>query len=145
MTQLKQPYTRSGLIIASGAFVVSLFTAVYISRAEMLPPRVVAHTSIFGGGEAQKRGAKVFSDTGCAHCHGPNGIGGGRGPDLGDVGHRLKKDQIRLQIEHGGNIMPAYATILNGDQISDLVAYLSTHRDRSHHVSPTTPPPVQIE
>ena len=89
------------------------------------------HLSLFGGAAARKRGAEDFAQHGCAHCHGENGIGGGKGPDLRDVGDKLSKSQIRFQIEHGGMSMPAYGSILGTKQVNDLVDYLRAHRDRT--------------
>lgn len=105
------------------------------SAGELAPPTVGVQLMLFGQGAARARGAKIFADSGCAHCHGENGIGGGRGPDLRDVGDHLKRVQIREQIEHGGMIMPGYGKILSSGQINDLVAYLRAHRDRAHPVN----------
>lgn len=94
----------------------------------------------------KQRGAELFATHGCAHCHGPAGVGGGKGPDLQLVRKRLTKDQITQQIHDGGLSMPAFKDTLTDPQIQDLVAYLRAKRKfvnvpAAPHVAPpaTTP------
>jgi mono/diheme cytochrome c family protein len=77
---------------------------------------------------AKQRGAELFATHGCAHCHGPAGVGGGKGPDLQLVRKRLNADQITHQIHDGGLEMPAFKDTLTDPQIQDLVAYLRAKR-----------------
>jgi mono/diheme cytochrome c family protein len=86
------------------------------------PPSVIASSN------AKQRGAELFATHGCAHCHGPSGVGGGKGPDLQLVRKRMNKDRITLQIHNGGLMMPAFANSLTDPQIKDLVAYLRAKR-----------------
>jgi ubiquinol-cytochrome c reductase cytochrome b subunit len=79
-------------------------------------------------GAAYQRGSVTFAEYGCARCHGKNGMGGHRGPNLSDVGDHLTGARIHAQIENGGKTMPAYAKILDRKQVDDLVEYLSAHR-----------------
>jgi mono/diheme cytochrome c family protein len=81
---------------------------------------------------AFERGAAVFAKYGCARCHGKEGMGGGHGPNLRDVGDHLNPEKIRKQIENGGEHMPAYSTILKSGQVDDVVQYLSAHREPTH-------------
>lgn len=78
--------------------------------------------------KAKDRGAELFATHGCAHCHGPAGVGGIKGPDLQLVRKRLKKKQIRHQIHDGGKSMPEYGDMLTSPQINDLLAYLRAKR-----------------
>lgn len=80
------------------------------------------------GSAARERGAEMFATRGCAHCHGPDGVGGKKGPSLSDVGKRLKPRAIATQIYHGGKEMPEFGDLLTKAEISDLVAYLKTKR-----------------
>jgi mono/diheme cytochrome c family protein len=80
--------------------------------------------------EQRARGAKVFADNGCAHCHTIRRQGGDKGPDLSGVGRRLKEDQIRTQILKGGQTMPPFADVLQKSETEDLVAYLRSLRDK---------------
>ncbi|HTD96882.1 MAG TPA: cytochrome c [Edaphobacter sp.] len=80
--------------------------------------------------EQRIRGAAVFAGNGCTHCHTINHNGGTIGPNLSDVGQRLKEDQIRAQILHGSHQMPAFAEILQKAETDDLVAYLRSCRDK---------------
>ncbi|MGC9198683.1 MAG: c-type cytochrome [Acidobacteriaceae bacterium] len=77
---------------------------------------------------AKGRGAELFAQRGCAHCHGPAGVGGGTGPDLQLVRKRMTKQQMRTQIDNGGMTMPAFGKVLTAHQINDLIAYLRARR-----------------
>jgi mono/diheme cytochrome c family protein len=85
----------------------------------------------FASSAAKRRGAAVYADTDCRHCHTIRRDGGGtKGPDLSGVGRLLSKDQIRTQILHGGHQMPPFADILHKSEVDDLVAYLHSCRDK---------------
>jgi mono/diheme cytochrome c family protein len=77
---------------------------------------------------ARERGAELFAARGCAHCHGPDGVGGKKGPSLSDVGKRMKPSAMMTQIQHGGKEMPEFGDLLTKGEISDLVAYLKAKR-----------------
>jgi mono/diheme cytochrome c family protein len=79
---------------------------------------------------AKRRGATVFADNGCHHCHSIRHDGGSKGPDLSGVGRSLSKTQIRTQILQGGHQMPSFADILQKSEVDDLVAYLHSCRDK---------------
>src|SRR5882757_6869315 len=81
-------------------------------------------------GGQHTRGATLFSDTGCLHCHTIRNKGGTKGPNLSGVGRRLNEDQIRSQILDGGRQMPSFADILQKSETDDLVAYLRSCRDK---------------
>lgn len=81
-----------------------------------------------GSVNSKDRGAALFHDKGCDHCHGPAGIGGGKGPDLSNVKKKLKKDQITNQIMNGGGNMPAFGELLETQEVDDLVAFLESKR-----------------
>ena len=80
------------------------------------------------GSSAKDRGAELFHSKGCDHCHGPAGVGGGKGPDLQLVRTRRKRDQIIAQIHDGGKSMPDFGDKLTADQINDLASFLLTKR-----------------
>jgi len=73
-------------------------------------------------------GAIQFERRGCINCHMIAGSGGERGPNLTEVGARLTPDQLTWRILNGGHNMPAYGTILTPNEVSALVAFLSTQR-----------------
>ncbi len=77
------------------------------------------------------RGAKVFTDSGCLHCHTIRGSGGNKGPDLSGVGRRLTEVQMRKQIMEGSKIMPAFGQVLEDAELEDLLAYLRSCRDKA--------------
>jgi len=87
--------------------------------------------SAFASSAAKRRGATVYANTDCRHCHTIRQDGGGtKGPDLSGVGRILSKGQIRTQILHGGHEMPPFADVLQKSEVDDLVAYLHSCRDK---------------
>lgn len=89
-------------------------------------------SSSFASSHSQRaQGATVFAASGCSHCHSIREVGGHKGPDLSGVGRRLKKDQIRLQIINGSKRMPPFVDSLQEAEVTDLVSYLRSCRDKS--------------
>jgi mono/diheme cytochrome c family protein len=84
----------------------------------------------FASSPDKSRGATIFADKGCQHCHTIHSEGGEKGPDLSGVGRTRSKTQIRTQILKGGDQMPAFADILKASEVDDLVAYLQSCRDK---------------
>jgi mono/diheme cytochrome c family protein len=80
--------------------------------------------------ERRVRGASVFAEAGCRHCHMIQDVGGKKGPDLSGVGRRLDESQMRKQILNGGKQMPSFADILKESETDDLVAYLQSCRKK---------------
>jgi mono/diheme cytochrome c family protein len=76
------------------------------------------------------RGAAVFAASGCMHCHTIRNAGGHKGPDLSGVGRRLTEEQMRKQIVRGSKIMPAFGDVLQETELTDLLAYLRSCRDK---------------
>lgn len=113
---------RSGRAVAALALVVGVTAAGWVS----VPQRAV-HASARDDREA---GKALFAQKGCTHCHGEGAVGGERGPSLLGVGRKLKQDQIRHQIEAGGGGMPAFAEVLQPDEVSHLVDWLKTQKSR---------------
>jgi mono/diheme cytochrome c family protein len=104
--------------------------------------------SVAADSNAKQRGAELFAQHGCAHCHGPAGVGGGRGPDLQLVRKRMNKEQIARQIHDGGMSMPSFANSLTDSEIEDLVAYLRAKRKFirvPEAPRPAPPPPTSTD
>jgi mono/diheme cytochrome c family protein len=78
----------------------------------------------------RERGAAVFHEKGCEHCHGANGIGTERGPVLSGIGRILHKPEIQRQIREGGKEMPPFNDALSNDEVQQLVAYLSAKKKK---------------
>ena len=83
------------------------------------------HASSRKGREA---GATLFHVKGCEHCHGVDGVGTDKGPDLTTIGKRWKRTQIEQQVIHGGNGMPAFGEVLLPDETKSLLDYLSAKK-----------------
>jgi mono/diheme cytochrome c family protein len=78
--------------------------------------------------ESREAGAALFHKRGCEFCHGVDGVGTERAPDLSTVGKRKKRPQIEQQILHGGKGMPAFGEVLQPDEVKLLVDFLSAKR-----------------
>jgi mono/diheme cytochrome c family protein len=93
-----------------------------------LSAAVYPDTRVRAGSDAQKRGQELFATKGCTHCHGTNGVGGGKGPDLQLVRKRRSRESMVAQIHDGGKVMPAFGDELSAHDIDDLVAFLRAKR-----------------
>ena len=81
----------------------------------------------------------LFHEKGCEHCHGVDGAGGEKGPDLSGVGRKLKPEAIQKQILEGGGNMPPFADVLAPDQVKLLVDYLAAKRKKPEKASASLP------
>lgn len=86
-----------------------------------LPASVIGATS-----GAVYDGARLFQTRACIACHTIGTFGGQRGPDLTTVASRLSVGQMTTRILTGAVNMPAYAGSLRSDELSALIAFLST-------------------
>lgn len=96
-----------------------------------LPDRVVGPVSAQAA-----HGAMLFHQKGCENCHTIAGFGGERGPELTHIADRLTRREMVLRILNGGTNMPAFASILDPQQVDALVAFLETRKEQG-----TTPLP----
>lgn len=93
-------------------------TAVLLATSLVQPRPVAAFV------DNKAAGAEVFSTSGCAHCHGVNGEGTEKGPNLHNLRRKTTAEKIREQIVHGGGAMPAFGEALQPEQITQLVEFL---------------------
>lgn len=77
-----------------------------------------------------EHGAQLFDTSGCLHCHMMGTEGATRGPNLSEVGSRLKPAAMRERIVNGGRGMPAFGDVLKHKELDDLVAYLRSRRTK---------------
>ena len=102
------------------------FLSVALSVATAFSAAVPAHAFASKSKAAEEAGAVLFRDKGCAYCHGADGSGGKKGPNLSGI--RTDKlwppDKITSQIQNGGQKMPPFADSLTDAEIAELVAYL---------------------
>lgn len=85
----------------------------------------------------REQGAAVFHEKGCEHCHGVDGIGTDKGPELSGVGRHLHKPEIAKQIHDGGKQMPAFGDALTNDEVQQLVEYLAAKKKKVKKLAPT--------
>ncbi len=126
---------RPGSVAAVGLGVIAYATLTIVgfqapwapvaAEGASLPAAVTA-----GLDPAQQRGERLFITKGCFSCHAIAGSGGRRGPDLTEVGGRLSDSQIISRILNGGGTMPAYASVLSGDETAALTAFLESRVSR---------------
>ncbi len=95
--------------------------------------------------DAEKAGAILFRDKGCAYCHGVGGTGGKKGPDLSGLpkDKAWPPEKITNQILNGGQKMPPFRESVTDDEVAQLIAYLrAKHRPAppTGTGSPTPPP-----
>lgn len=133
---LRRPW--SFVIVAFITFMIAYYGVVghvapWSPRMEAppLPAQVVGSTS---GPVAD--GARVFHEKGCEYCHTVSGYGGIRGPDLTYAGDTMTPAQMTTRIYSGATNMPSYNGNLTSDQLSALLAFLS-----SRHRQPVLPIP----
>jgi mono/diheme cytochrome c family protein len=90
----------------------------------------------------ERAGALLFQQQDCAHCHGPEGIGGKKAPPLTNL-HNNKvwtPEKITHQILNGGLKMPPFGDSLTDPQIAQLVAYLTAkHKPKAPPIAPSSP------
>jgi mono/diheme cytochrome c family protein len=84
-----------------------------------------------GSKAAERAGAVLFRDKGCAHCHGVGGIGTQKAPSLVDLRKNKLWTPARItdQILTGGQKMPPFSDSVTDEEAAQLVAYLrAKHR-----------------
>jgi cytochrome c551 len=79
-----------------------------------------------GGGESATiaAGKEVFAQN-CATCHGPDGHGGGAGPDLRTMPKAKSVAGAEEQVTNGGAGMPAFKGQLSPEEIKDVATYVA--------------------
>jgi ubiquinol-cytochrome c reductase cytochrome b subunit len=133
---IRRPW--SFFIVAFIIFMIAYYGAV--GKLAPWSPRMDASplsVQVVGSGSGPVAdGAKVFHDKGCEYCHLVSGYGGIRGPDLTYAGDTMTPAQMTTRIYSGGTNMPSYNGNLTPDQLSALLAFLS-----SRHRQPVLPIP----
>ena len=71
-------------------------------------------------------GAVAFQFKQCRNCHQLGGIGGERGPELDSIATRMTSNELIRQAIQGGGNMPTYGHNLSPEELSAIVAFLST-------------------
>jgi cytochrome c len=79
-----------------------------------------------------EKGKEVFQQ--CTPCHNADSAEKKMGPGLKGLfskeklnnGKKVTEQNVRAQIDDGGNGMPAYKEMLSEDEKDDLIAYLKT-------------------
>lgn len=111
-----------------------LLVAVLIQEGERAPwspklaPQPIPATVMQPLTGDQLAGAFIFQNAGCSMCHMIAGAGGQRGPNLTHIGSRLSGNQLTWRILNGGHNMPAFNTILNPSEVSQLVMFLQSQK-----------------
>ena len=118
--------------------------SIVLTAAVVLVPATSA-SALFGSKtkDAERAGAILFRDKGCAYCHGVGGTGGKKGPDLSGLRtDRLwTPDKITHQILNGGQKMPPFGDSVTDQEIAQLIAYLRAKHRPVPPPSPSAAPP----
>jgi mono/diheme cytochrome c family protein len=117
---------RWRLVLASGIAITVIAAFMPVSGGLGIATPVHAFSK-----QTRVLGAATFKSKGCEHCHGVDGIGTDRGPELSTIGKRWKSDRIERQIREGGGGMPPFGDALQPDEVKDLVDYLRAKRKAS--------------
>lgn len=115
---------RSIVRLASVCAFAALGTFLAVSSG----PAQQVHAAHASSATNRAAGRALFAEKGCEHCHGADGLGGEKGPDLSGVGRKRKPEEITTQILQGGNAMPPFADVLAPDDVKLLVDYLAAKK-----------------
>lgn len=119
-------------LFVTGVFAAVVTVCVLLVRdGSVQPVRASSHAS-------KAAGAALFHERGCEHCHGVDGVGADKGPELTTIGKRWKAGKIEQQIREGGNGMPAFGSILQPDEVKSLVDYLKAKKKAPRDASPVS-------
>jgi mono/diheme cytochrome c family protein len=66
----------------------------------------------------------VVAEVACYKCHGGDGTGTWRGPNLGERVPKMTEPALARAINEGPGMMPAYQGKLDGQQMAALTAWL---------------------
>ena len=100
-----------------------------MKRAVLLVSALLVLSGCGGGEESSPQGTadgkRIFASEGCAGCHtlADAGANGTAGPNLDET--RPTQDEVKTQVERGGNGMPAFAGKLSAEEIDAVAAYVS--------------------
>lgn len=128
----RSPIKRPWAVVGSAAVVVIVVALLFIGneapwsphfKAKPLPVSLVSSTDTLA-----VAGLVLFQQKACIYCHKINENGGIVGPNLTHVANRLNEQQMRIRIINGANKMPAFGSILNHKQLTELVAFLETRK-----------------
>lgn len=89
-------------------------------------------------------GREVYEQN-CMTCHGPNRLGSGNAPPLVNITERMDREQLRLLLETGRNMMPSFRH-LGPEKLTQVTWYLTGQRPQTSAADkppakdrPTTP------
>jgi mono/diheme cytochrome c family protein len=118
---------------------VKQFNVIYSLSLLLLAPFAVNPLFSSENKAAESAGAILFRDKGCTHCHGADGKGTKKGPDLSGLprDNLWTPAKITSQILDGGQKMPPFSDSITDEEAAQLVAYL---RSTNKPVPPPAPP-----
>ncbi len=114
------------------SLIVPCLIGVFVSSMAEAKPHVVGFERFHGDAASAEGGAILFSELGCANCHGGSPVEVARkGPNLVDLSQRVDREWIAEFLkdpESGrkGSTMPAMAHGLSDDEIDAVIAFLGT-------------------
>lgn len=116
------PWRRPIASIAGIMVIISMGYLTYMGASAGSPTEIELET------EPQfEKGKQVVAQSGCLACHaiGENGVEGGLGPDLTEIGATLPRAAIKRSVEIGPGIMPSFRG-LGEKKLNEVADYLAS-------------------
>jgi ubiquinol-cytochrome c reductase cytochrome b subunit len=116
-----------GIVAVAGVSIAALVNIGYQAPWSPVLGDITLPASVTQGLDpTQQAGAQIFEQHGCINCHAVAGTGGQRGPDLTTIGDDLSSNEMTWRVLNGGRNMPAYGDTMSPQELSQVVAFLST-------------------
>lgn len=112
------------------------FVLVLVPAISLASPHVTGFERFHAGAPTAEGGAVLFSELGCANCHGDSAVVVPRqGPNLADLSIRVERDWVEGFLrdpESGrkGSTMPSLLHGLAEDEVDDVIAWLGSLRTK---------------
>ena len=116
------PWRRPIASIAGILVILSMGYLTYMGASAGAPTEIELETE-----PEFERGKQLVAQSGCLACHhiGENGVEGGLGPDLTEIGAVLPREAIKRSVAIGPGIMPSYRGLGEKD-LNAMADYLAS-------------------
>ncbi|HEX5368016.1 MAG TPA: cytochrome b N-terminal domain-containing protein [Dehalococcoidia bacterium] len=119
-----RPWAGASVLVVAVAAGVMLFTGYRAPWAPHYDTQVLTAQELGTSDETVIQGAQIFYENGCQFCHGVQGRGGERGPDLTHVRSRMSAQEVVQNILSSPTGMPSFNGKLSKQDLSNILAFL---------------------
>ena len=119
-----RPWAGASVLVIVIGIVALLYTGFKAPWAPQYTTQQLTATDLGTNDAAVLTGAKIFYENGCQYCHGVQGRGGERGPDLTHVRQVLSGPEVVQKVLSAPKGMPSFNGKLSDQELSNLVAFL---------------------